>query len=87
MRYFFNLRQPDRVIADDIGMDFETLEEAKAHARIVAAEISRNTKESYTGSLLCMCDPFGRPITAFHLVANEDDHTPNADGPTAREAG
>jgi hypothetical protein len=34
-----------------------------------------------------MCDPLGRPIMAFHLIANEDDHTPNADGPTAREAG
>jgi hypothetical protein len=85
MRYFFNLRHSGRVTADDIGMDFETLEEAKEHARIVAAEISRHTNGRYADTLLCICDPAGTHITAFHVVASEDGA--HVDGRAARPAG
>jgi len=44
-RYFFQAQYRGATLTDDIGEEFATLNEAKAHARVVADELGRNTAE------------------------------------------
>jgi hypothetical protein len=39
-------------VTDDIGEEFSSLQEAQAHAEIVANELSRNTSDAITVSVL-----------------------------------
>jgi len=45
-RYFFQAQYRGRTLTDDVGEVFAMLEEAKAHANVVAAELSRNSSEA-----------------------------------------
>jgi hypothetical protein len=41
-RYFFHLTNNDDVITDDVGEEFDLVEEARGHALAVARELARN---------------------------------------------
>jgi hypothetical protein len=45
-RYFFQAQYRGSTLTDDTGEVFATLEEAKAHANVVAAELGRNSSEA-----------------------------------------
>jgi hypothetical protein len=45
-RYFFQTQYRGRTLTDETGEVFATLEEAKAHANVVAAELGRNSSEA-----------------------------------------
>jgi hypothetical protein len=45
-RYFFQAQYRGGTLADDIGEVFATVEEAKAHANVVARELGRNSSEA-----------------------------------------
>ena len=51
-RYLFQADYRGVTATDDIGEEFSTLQEAEAHAAIVANELSRNTSEAVTVSVL-----------------------------------
>jgi hypothetical protein len=51
-RYYFQANYRGVTVVDEIGEDFPTLQQAKAHATVVAQELSRN-------------DPW--PVTIFVL--------------------
>ena len=44
-RYFFQAQYRGATLTDDIGEEFATLNEAKAHASVVADELGRNGPE------------------------------------------
>jgi hypothetical protein len=60
VRYFFHLEGPEASVDDDEGTSFETLEEAKEHAHIVAYEIGKNTEARYQGYKLHVVGPDGK---------------------------
>jgi len=41
-RYYFQANYRGVTVVDEIGEDFPTLQQAKAHATVVAQELSRN---------------------------------------------
>jgi hypothetical protein len=45
-RYFFEAQYRGSTLTDDTGQEFATLEEAQAHANVVAAELGRNSSEA-----------------------------------------
>jgi hypothetical protein len=45
-RYFFQVHYRDSTLTDDTGEEFATLQEAKAHANVVAEELGRNSSEA-----------------------------------------
>jgi hypothetical protein len=51
-RYLFQADYRSVIATDDIGEEFATLQEAEAHAAIVANELGRNTAEAVTVSVL-----------------------------------
>jgi hypothetical protein len=51
-RYFFQARYHDMTVVDDIGGEFSTLQEAQAHATMVAGELSRNDAPEVTVTVL-----------------------------------
>ena len=51
-RYLFQADYRGVTATDDIGEEFPTLQEAEAHAAIVANELGRNTAEAVTVSVL-----------------------------------
>jgi hypothetical protein len=51
-RYLFQVDYHGDTVTDDIGEEFSTLQEAEAHAAIVADELSRNTSDAVTVSVL-----------------------------------
>jgi hypothetical protein len=51
-RYLFQADYRGVTATDDIGEEFATLQEAEAHAAIVANELGRNTAEVVTVSVL-----------------------------------
>ena len=51
-RYLFEADYRGVTATDDIGEEFSTLQEAEAHAAIVANELGRNTSEAVTVSVL-----------------------------------
>jgi uncharacterized protein DUF6894 len=44
-RYFFNLQDGNAVLRDDLGEEFNNVEEARNHAVQVATELARNRPE------------------------------------------
>jgi hypothetical protein len=50
--YLFQAEYRGVTATDDIGEEFSTLQEAEAHAAIVANELGRNTSEAVTVSVL-----------------------------------
>jgi hypothetical protein len=50
--YFFQANYRGTMIADDIGEEFSTVQQAEAHAGIVANELSRNGPQPVTVSVL-----------------------------------
>jgi hypothetical protein len=58
-RYFFNLTNGDTV-ADDVGEEFARAEAARAHARAVAGELSRNQlPDALIGLYISIVDEHG----------------------------
>jgi predicted sugar kinase len=51
-RYLFQADYRGVTATDDIGEEFSTLQEAEAHAEIVANELGRNTSGAVTVSVL-----------------------------------
>jgi Domain of unknown function (DUF6894) len=51
-RYHFQADYRGATAIDDIGEEFSTLQEAEAHAAIVANELGRNTSQAVTVSVL-----------------------------------
>jgi len=51
-RYFFQADYHGFRTVDNVGEDFSTLQEAKAHAAIVANELSRNDSQTVVVSVL-----------------------------------
>ena len=51
-RYLFQADYRGVTATDDIGEEFSTLQEAEAHAAIVANELGRNTSDGITVSVL-----------------------------------
>jgi hypothetical protein len=47
-RYYFQANYRGVTVVDEIGEDFPTLQQAKAHAATVAKELGRNDPESVT---------------------------------------
>ena len=47
-RYYFQANYHGVTIVDDIGEDFPTLQQAEAHAAIVAKELGRNDPQPVT---------------------------------------
>jgi uncharacterized protein DUF6894 len=47
-RYFFQADYHGAMLTDDIGEEFATLQQAEAHARLVANELSRNDAQPVT---------------------------------------
>jgi hypothetical protein len=45
-RYFFEAQYRGCTLTDDTGEEFATLQEAKAHANVVASELGRNSSEA-----------------------------------------
>jgi hypothetical protein len=45
-RYYFEAQYRGSTLTDDTGEEFATLQEAKAHANVVAAELGRNSSEA-----------------------------------------
>jgi Domain of unknown function (DUF6894) len=45
-RYFFQAQYSGSTLTDDIGEEFPTLQEAEAHAAVVADELGRNSSEA-----------------------------------------
>jgi hypothetical protein len=45
-RYFFQTQYRGCTLIDDSGEEFATLQEAKAHANVVAEELGRNSSEA-----------------------------------------
>ena len=43
-RYFFHLATGDETLVDDLGEEFDLVEEARGHAVTVARELSRNAR-------------------------------------------
>jgi hypothetical protein len=44
--YFFQAQYRGSTLTDDIGEEFSTLQEAEAHAAVVAEELGRNGSEA-----------------------------------------
>jgi uncharacterized protein DUF6894 len=44
-RYFFQAQYRGAMLTDDIGEEFPTLNEAEAHATVVASELGRNSTQ------------------------------------------
>jgi Domain of unknown function (DUF6894) len=51
-RYFFQVDYHGAMITDDVGEEFATVQQAEAHARLVAHELSRNDPQPVTVSVL-----------------------------------
>lgn len=51
-RYFFRADYRGISVNDDVGEEFSTLQDAEAHATIVANELSRNRTQSAVVSVL-----------------------------------
>jgi hypothetical protein len=51
-RYLFQADYRGVTATDDVGEEFSTLQEAEAHAAIVANELSRNNADAVTVSVL-----------------------------------
>lgn len=47
-RYYFNVDYRGSPVIDDIGEEFSSLQEAKAHAALVANELGRNNRQPVT---------------------------------------
>jgi hypothetical protein len=43
-RYFFRAQFKDHSITENVGEEFSSLEEAEAHAAVVASELGRNSR-------------------------------------------
>jgi hypothetical protein len=50
-RYFFQAQYRGSTLTDDIGEEFPTLQEAEAHAAVVAKELGRNSSEAIVSVL------------------------------------
>ena len=46
--YFFQAHYRGAMVADDIGEEFSTVQQAEAHAAIVASELGRNEPQPVT---------------------------------------
>jgi kynureninase len=51
-RYFFRANYRGISVNDDVGEEFSTLQDAEAHATIVANELVRNSAQAVTVSVL-----------------------------------
>jgi hypothetical protein len=51
-RYFFRANYRGTSVNDDVGEEFSTLQDAEAHAAIVASELVRNSAQAVTVSVL-----------------------------------
>ena len=51
-RYFFQVDYHGAMITDDVGEEFATVQQAEAHARLVAHDLSRNDPQPVTVSVL-----------------------------------
>jgi kynureninase len=51
-RYFFRANYRGTSVNDDVGEEFSTLQDAEAHAAIVANELVRNSSQAVTVSVL-----------------------------------
>jgi hypothetical protein len=49
--YFFQAQYRGSTLTDDIGEEFPTLQEAEAHAAVVAKELGRNSSEAIVSVL------------------------------------
>ena len=68
-RYFFHLTNGD-TIADDIGEEFDLLEEARGHAVVVAGELSHGVPPSrYAGRYIAVVDEGGVVVFTVLLRA------------------
>lgn len=52
-RYYFQANYRGVTVVDEIGEDFPTLQQAKAHATVVAQELSRNDPWPVTIFVIC----------------------------------
>jgi hypothetical protein len=50
-RYFFRANYRGTSVNDDVGEEFSTLQDAEAHAAIVANELVRNSAQAVTVSV------------------------------------
>ena len=50
-RYFFRANYRGTSVNDDVGEEFSTLQDAEAHAAIVASELVRNSSQAVTVSV------------------------------------
>lgn len=51
-RYFFQADYRGNLVHDDVGEEFSTLQDAEAHATVVANELARNCTQGVAVSVL-----------------------------------
>src|SRR5690242_6829070 len=58
-RYFFNLKDDRRIVPDPDGTDLSDEDSARAHARQVVWELTRNCEQRTNSWRLAVCDEHG----------------------------
>jgi hypothetical protein len=65
--YFFHVTDGETTLSDEIGTDCSTVEEAKALAKTIAAELGMDL-ENYRGYAVCVVDNQGDKIVTVQIA-------------------
>jgi hypothetical protein len=71
-RYFFNLKDGRRIVPDPDGTELPDEDSARAHARQVVWELTRNCEQRTNSWRLAVCDGRGAPCFEV-LFASVDE--------------
>jgi hypothetical protein len=66
-RYFFHVTSAQRTYPDEVGQEFASLDDARRHAEVIAAELAR-ADNSYRGFEVCILDSQGAEVTRVPIV-------------------
>jgi hypothetical protein len=70
-RYFFDLTNGDRISVDEVGEEFDLVEEARGHALRVARELCRNRPRAVDlGRYISVTDEWGVVVFKTPLRAS-----------------
>jgi hypothetical protein len=58
-RYFFHLATGDKTLVDELGEEFDLVEEARGHAITVARELSRHSRPDLAARYISVMDERG----------------------------